>query len=154
MFLTIMILKSFIELSLMFVVGRFILGLLAGAKRQTYVLTTDPLINSPLTASIRASSSPASTAVRKTSSVVITPAMFSVSMAFLPSTTSSGSELTTAKQRLRTFVLATQFVSIPQISLVQPFSPHVNQFPPRHGTTNRSGTNGRGAGWRSRNRCL
>jgi hypothetical protein len=89
MFLTIMILKSFIELSLMFVVGRFILGLLAGAKRQTYVLTTDPLINSPLTASIRASSSPASTAVRKTSSVVITPAMFSVSMAFLPSTTSS-----------------------------------------------------------------
>ena len=45
MFLTIMILKSFIELSLMFVVGRFILGLLAGAKRQTYVLTTDPLIN-------------------------------------------------------------------------------------------------------------
>jgi hypothetical protein len=37
MFLTIMILKSFIELSLMFVVGRFILGLLAGAKRQTNV---------------------------------------------------------------------------------------------------------------------
>jgi hypothetical protein len=45
MFLAIVILKSFIELSLMFVVGRFILGLLAGAKRQTYVLTTDPLIN-------------------------------------------------------------------------------------------------------------
>ena len=34
MFLTIVILKSLIELSLMFVVGRFILGLLAGAKRQ------------------------------------------------------------------------------------------------------------------------
>jgi hypothetical protein len=37
MFLTIVILKSLIELSLMFVVGRFILGLLAGAKRQTNV---------------------------------------------------------------------------------------------------------------------
>lgn len=58
----------------------------------------------------------------------------------------NGLELTTAKQREQTFVLATQFVSITQISLVQPFSPHVNQFPPRLGTTNRSGTNGRGAG--------
>jgi hypothetical protein len=37
MFLAIVILKSLIELSLMFVVGRFILGLLAGAKRQTNV---------------------------------------------------------------------------------------------------------------------
>lgn len=37
MFLVIVILKSLIELSLMFVVGRFILGLLAGAKRQTNV---------------------------------------------------------------------------------------------------------------------
>jgi hypothetical protein len=37
MFLAIEILKSLIELSLMFVVGRFILGLLAGAKRQTNV---------------------------------------------------------------------------------------------------------------------
>ena len=34
MFLTIVILKSLIELSLMFLVGRFILGLLAGAKRE------------------------------------------------------------------------------------------------------------------------
>ena len=37
MFLAIVILKSLIELSMMFVVGRFILGLLAGAKRQTNV---------------------------------------------------------------------------------------------------------------------
>lgn len=37
MFLVIVIFKSLIELSLMFVVGRFILGLLAGAKRQTNV---------------------------------------------------------------------------------------------------------------------
>ena len=37
MFLAIVILKSLIEMSLMFVVGRFILGLLAGAKRQTNV---------------------------------------------------------------------------------------------------------------------
>ena len=37
MFLAIVILKSLIELSLMFVVGRFILGLLAGVKRQTNV---------------------------------------------------------------------------------------------------------------------
>jgi hypothetical protein len=35
--LAVVILKSLIELSLMFVVGRFILGLLAGAKRQTNV---------------------------------------------------------------------------------------------------------------------
>lgn len=37
MLLTIVILKSLIELSLMFIVGRFVLGLLAGAKRQTNV---------------------------------------------------------------------------------------------------------------------
>jgi hypothetical protein len=37
MLLVVVILKSLIELSLMFVVGRFILGLLAGAKRQTNV---------------------------------------------------------------------------------------------------------------------
>ena len=37
MLLTIVILKSLIELSLMFIVGRFLLGLLAGAKRQTNV---------------------------------------------------------------------------------------------------------------------
>lgn len=37
MFLAIVILKSLIELSMMFVVGRFLLGLLAGAKRQTNV---------------------------------------------------------------------------------------------------------------------
>ena len=37
MFLVIVILKSLIELSLMFVVGRFILGLLAGVKRETNV---------------------------------------------------------------------------------------------------------------------
>ena len=37
MFLAIVILKSLIELSLMFVVGRFILGLLAGVKRETNV---------------------------------------------------------------------------------------------------------------------
>ena len=35
MLLALVILKSLIELSLMFIVGRFILGLLAGAKRQT-----------------------------------------------------------------------------------------------------------------------
>jgi hypothetical protein len=35
--LTVVILKSLVELSLMFIVGRFILGLLAGAKRQTNV---------------------------------------------------------------------------------------------------------------------
>jgi hypothetical protein len=37
MFLAIVIFKSLIELSMMFVVGRFLLGLLAGAKRQTNV---------------------------------------------------------------------------------------------------------------------
>jgi hypothetical protein len=37
MLLAIVIVKSLIELSLMFIVGRFILGLLAGAKRQTNV---------------------------------------------------------------------------------------------------------------------
>ena len=37
MLLTVVILKSLIELSLMFVVGRFILGLLAGVKRETNV---------------------------------------------------------------------------------------------------------------------
>lgn len=37
MLLTIVILKSLIELSLMFIVGRFVLGLLAGAKRQSNV---------------------------------------------------------------------------------------------------------------------
>ena len=37
MFLVIVILKSLIELSLRFVVGRFILGLLAGVKRETNV---------------------------------------------------------------------------------------------------------------------
>ena len=37
MLLTIVILKSLIELSLMFIVGRFVLGLLAGAKRDTNV---------------------------------------------------------------------------------------------------------------------
>lgn len=37
MLLTIVILKSLIELSLMFIVGRFVLGLLAGAKRQTNI---------------------------------------------------------------------------------------------------------------------
>lgn len=37
MLLTIVILKSLIELSLMFIVGRFVLGLLAGVKRQTNV---------------------------------------------------------------------------------------------------------------------
>jgi hypothetical protein len=35
MLLTVVILKSLIELSLMFIVGRFVLGLLAGAKRQS-----------------------------------------------------------------------------------------------------------------------
>ena len=37
MLLTVVILKSLIELSLMFIVGRFLLGLLAGAKRETNV---------------------------------------------------------------------------------------------------------------------
>jgi len=37
MLLTVVIAKSLIELSLMFIVARFILGLLAGAKRQTNV---------------------------------------------------------------------------------------------------------------------
>ena len=37
MLLAVVILKSLIELSLMFIVGRFILGLLAGSKRQTNV---------------------------------------------------------------------------------------------------------------------
>lgn len=37
MFLAIVIAKSLIELSLMFILGRFVLGLLAGAKRQTNV---------------------------------------------------------------------------------------------------------------------
>ena len=35
MLLTVVILKSLIELSLMFIVARFILGLLAGAKRSS-----------------------------------------------------------------------------------------------------------------------
>lgn len=37
MLLAVVIAKSLIELSLLFIVGRFILGLLAGAKRQTNV---------------------------------------------------------------------------------------------------------------------
>lgn len=37
MLLTVVIAKSLIELSLMFIVGRFLLGLLAGAKRDTNV---------------------------------------------------------------------------------------------------------------------
>ncbi|TSA12496.1 MAG: hypothetical protein D4R79_07590 [Comamonadaceae bacterium] len=37
MLLTVVILKSLIELSLMFIVARFVLGLLAGAKRNTNV---------------------------------------------------------------------------------------------------------------------
>ena len=37
MLLTVVILKSLIELSLMFIIGRFVLGLLAGAKRETNV---------------------------------------------------------------------------------------------------------------------
>ena len=37
MLLTVVIAKSLIELSLMFIVARFILGLLAGAKRSTNV---------------------------------------------------------------------------------------------------------------------
>lgn len=37
MLLTIIIAKSLIELSLMFILARFLLGLLAGAKRQTNV---------------------------------------------------------------------------------------------------------------------
>lgn len=37
MLLVVVILKSLIELSLMFIAGRFLLGLLAGAKRQTNI---------------------------------------------------------------------------------------------------------------------
>ncbi len=37
MLLAVVIAKSLIELSLMFIAGRFVLGLLAGAKRQTNV---------------------------------------------------------------------------------------------------------------------
>lgn len=37
MLLAVVIAKSLIELSLMFIVGRFLLGLLAGVKRQTNV---------------------------------------------------------------------------------------------------------------------
>jgi hypothetical protein len=37
MLLVVVILKSLIELSLMFIVARFILGLLAGAKRHTNI---------------------------------------------------------------------------------------------------------------------
>ena len=37
MLLVVVILKSLIELSLMFIVGRFILGLLAGAKKSTNI---------------------------------------------------------------------------------------------------------------------
>ena len=37
MLLLVVILKSLIELSLMFIVARFLLGLLAGAKRETNV---------------------------------------------------------------------------------------------------------------------
>lgn len=37
MLLAVVITKSLIELSLMFIVGRFVLGLLAGAKRETNV---------------------------------------------------------------------------------------------------------------------
>lgn len=37
MLLLVVVLKSLIELSLMFIVGRFVLGLLAGAKRDTNV---------------------------------------------------------------------------------------------------------------------
>lgn len=37
MLLTVVILKSLIELSLMFIVARFILGLLAGAKRSSNI---------------------------------------------------------------------------------------------------------------------
>ena len=37
MLLVMVILKSLVELSLMFILGRFILGLLAGSKRQTNV---------------------------------------------------------------------------------------------------------------------
>ena len=37
MLLTVVILKSLIELSLMFIVARFVLGLLAGANRNTNV---------------------------------------------------------------------------------------------------------------------
>jgi hypothetical protein len=38
MLLLVVIAKSLIELSLMFIIGRFLLGLLAGAKRQTNVM--------------------------------------------------------------------------------------------------------------------
>ena len=38
MLLAVVIAKSLIELSLMFIVGRFVLGLFAGAKRQTNVI--------------------------------------------------------------------------------------------------------------------
>lgn len=38
MLLAVVIAKSLIELSLMFIVGRFLLGLLAGAKRETNVI--------------------------------------------------------------------------------------------------------------------
>jgi len=37
MLLAVVITKSLLELSLMFIVGRFVLGLLAGAKRETNV---------------------------------------------------------------------------------------------------------------------
>jgi hypothetical protein len=37
MLLTVLILKSLIELSLMFIVARFVLGLLAGAKRTSNI---------------------------------------------------------------------------------------------------------------------
>jgi hypothetical protein len=37
MLLAVVIVKSLIELSLMFIIGRFLLGLLAGAKRDTNV---------------------------------------------------------------------------------------------------------------------
>jgi hypothetical protein len=37
MLLVVVILKSLIELSLMFILGRFLLGLMAGAKRQTNI---------------------------------------------------------------------------------------------------------------------
>lgn len=38
MLLAVVIAKSLIELSLMFIAGRFVLGLFAGAKRQTNVI--------------------------------------------------------------------------------------------------------------------
>lgn len=37
MLLVVVIVKSLVELSLMFILGRFLLGLLAGAKRQTNI---------------------------------------------------------------------------------------------------------------------